>query len=456
MGRLIYLQRTARKGLIAHLMWAFCLIILGTLAVAYRKKLSNLARGNGNLLPYLLMGSGVVVFVLAMVTHPAIIFEGAQTGLKTWWNIVFPSLLPFFIASELLLSFGFVNFLGVLLEPVMRPVFNVPGAGSLVVAIGFTSGYPIGSMLTARLRSEGLCTRTEAERLISFTNNSSPLFMLVAVAVGMFNNPKVGLVIAGAHYLGNLTLGLLLRFYGRSDREKILNSHCQWQEIPGKAFKEMVTVLRKEQRPFGKILGDAVKNSVTNLLTIGGFIILFAVLIRILTELGFITFMAGLLGKILIPFGIHSGVLGAVASGIFEMTMGTKLVSETDASLLQQLVAVAIILAWSGLSVLAQVASMIAHTDIRLGPFIVARIFHAILAGIYTVGLYHLLQPGLNVITVFGKDFLYNWPNWLTTLNFIKASIFAFLGLIGSFIALSLVIYLINNTFRFFHKKFYP
>lgn len=433
----------------------FFLILLG-LAYTFRNNLKHFFHRNKDILPQFFLGIGAVTFILVMITHPRIIFEGSVTGLQTWWNIVFPSLLPFFIASELLMSFGIVNFMGVLLEPVMRPLFNVPGAGSFVMAIGFTSGYPIGSMVTARLRSQGMCTRIEAERLMSFTNNSSPLFMLVAVAVGMFNNPKVGLVIAGAHYLGNLTLGLLLRFYGRSDREKILNSHCRWQEIPGKAFKEMVTVLRKEQRPFGKILGDAVKNSVTNLLTIGGFIILFAVLIRILTELGFITFMAGLLGKILIPFGIHSGVLGAVASGIFEMTMGAKLASEADAPLLQQLVAVAIILAWSGLSVLAQVASMIAHTDIRLGPFIVARIFHAILAGIYTVGLYHLLQPGLNVITVFGKDFLYNWPNWLITLNFIKASIFAFFGLIGSFIALSLVIYLINNTFRFFHKKFYP
>ena len=41
----------------------------------------------------------------------------------------------------------------------------------------------------------------EAERLMSFTNNSSPLFMLVAVAVGMFNNPGIGILIAYAHYL---------------------------------------------------------------------------------------------------------------------------------------------------------------------------------------------------------------------------------------------------------------
>ena len=52
---------------------------------------------------------------------PAGCLPGGLTGLKTWWNIVFPALLPFFIASELLMSFGVVHFMGVLLEPVMRP-----------------------------------------------------------------------------------------------------------------------------------------------------------------------------------------------------------------------------------------------------------------------------------------------------------------------------------------------
>jgi len=402
-----------------------------------------------DILPRVLMGVGVVSFIAIMISHPRVIFEGSVAGLKAWWNIVFPSLLPFFIASELLMSFGMVHFMGVLLEPVMRPLFNVPGTGSFVMAIGFTSGYPIGSMVTARLRSQRLCTRVEGERLMSFTNNSSPLFMLVAVAVGMFNNPAVGLVIAGAHYLGNITLGLALRFYGRNDREAISHPDTRWKQIPAKALREMVDVLRKEKRPLGKIMGDAVRNSVNNLLHIGGFIILFAVIIRLLTELGFISLLATILGKMPVPLGVSAGVLDAVASGIFEMTMGTKLASEADASLLQQLVAVGIILAWSGLSVIAQVTSMIAHTDLRLGPFIIARIFHALLAGLYTVILYHWLKPGLNATTVFNS---YNRLDWLTTLVFVKINILIFFTLIILLITLSMMIYFINSTFRFFTR----
>lgn len=333
-----------------------------------------------------LLGSALVVlFILAMVLQPGVVFAGSVNGLKTWWNIVFPSLLPFFIASELLIGFGIVKFMGVLLEPVMRPIFNVPGTGSFVMAMGYTSGFPIGAVITTRLRENGLCTRLEAQRLLAFTNNSSPLFMLVAVPVGMFSNPALGYVIAGAHYLANLSLGLLLRFYGRNDPETCLQPKTPAGNIFLRAVREMLQVQREDPRPAGKILGDAVKNSVNTLLNIGGFIILFAVIIQLLTEHGWISILAGALGTFMIPLGFNPVIMPALASGLFEMTIGTRLVAETSAPLSQQLTAVAIILAWSGICVQAQVASIIAGTDLKFLPFILARLVHAALAALYTV-----------------------------------------------------------------------
>ena len=65
-----------------------------------------------------------------------------------WWEIVFPSLLPFFIVSEMLIGFGVVKFIGVLLEPFMRPLFKVPGVGGFVWAMGMASGFPAGAKFT--------------------------------------------------------------------------------------------------------------------------------------------------------------------------------------------------------------------------------------------------------------------------------------------------------------------
>ncbi len=383
------------------------------------------------------------VFVIGMVTYPHIVFEGAVTGLKTWWNIVFPALLPFFIASELLMNFGVVHFMGVLLEPVMRPLFNVPGTGSFVVAVGFTSGYPIGSMVTAKLRTRGLCTRVEAERLMSFTNNSSPLFMLAAVAVGMFNNPGLGALIAGAHYLSNITLGLALRFYGRHDTERLPELPVGNRNLPLLALRRMLEVQRQENQPLGKIIGNAVRNAVMNLLNIGGFIILFAVIIQLLTATGFISALAGYLGIILLPVGFSPEILPALSSGIFEMTIGSKLASEATAPLNQQVMAVGIILAWSGLSVHAQVAAMIAETDIRMLPFIISRLVHASLAGLYTCIFCKWASP-LEELVAPAMVGAWQWQNInLISLSLKMLGIFVFLIIL--MILLALIFYLFKN-----------
>lgn len=121
---------------------------------------------------------------VALISHPKESLKASIKGLHTWWEVVFPSLLPFFIIAELLIGFGVVKFLGVLLEPFMRPIFRVPGIGGFVWAMGMASGNPAGAKFTVRLRNEGNITQIEAERLVAFTSCANPLFIFGAVAVG--------------------------------------------------------------------------------------------------------------------------------------------------------------------------------------------------------------------------------------------------------------------------------
>ena len=155
-----------------------------------------------------------------MILHPEATFQGANYGLKTWATILVPSLLPFFIIADILVELGVVSLLGVLLEPLMRPVFKQPGAAGFVMAMGFTSGFPMGAVLTNTLYEKNLCTKEEASRLIAFTNNSSPLFLLVAVPVGMFQNPNLGILLAVSHYGANILLGIILGLLKSEKRVK--------------------------------------------------------------------------------------------------------------------------------------------------------------------------------------------------------------------------------------------
>ncbi|MBX6378991.1 MAG: hypothetical protein IRY95_10670 [Clostridia bacterium] len=125
-------------------------------------------------------GTGFLVLglVLVLIVYAEPAFRAGRASLDLFWRIVFPSLLPFFILSDILYATGMVHFLGVLFEPVMRPLFNVPGIGSFVLSMGLAAGYPMDAVLTAKFRRDGLCSRVEAERLLSFSNTADPVFQL--------------------------------------------------------------------------------------------------------------------------------------------------------------------------------------------------------------------------------------------------------------------------------------
>ncbi|HHY41654.1 MAG TPA: sporulation integral membrane protein YlbJ [Thermoanaerobacterales bacterium] len=345
-----------------------------------KNKYHNLSKINQLFLPAL-----AVVITISIVRFPDEAFNAAVNGLDVWFTIVLPALLPFFIGSQLLMGLGVVHFMGVLLEPFMRPLFNVPGAGSFVMAMGLASGYPVGAMLTGKLVKRKLCNTWEAERLMSFSNTADPLFMVGAVAVGMLKDVRLGTIIALAHYISTLILGFLMRLYARN--KEITPPPATYgpqQGIILKATRELIRARKEDNRPFGKLLGDCIKDSVNSLLLILGFIMLFSVVIRIVTVAGLINIVSPFVETILKVFGFDSSLAPAVVSGFFETTIGCQLASNASAPLSQRVIMVSSIIAWSGLSVHFQVMSMVSDTDIKMAPYVIARVIHAFLAGLIT------------------------------------------------------------------------
>lgn len=327
---------------------------------------------------------GATLIAVSMIILPVETFEASKRGLNIWWGTVFPSLFPFFVISELLIGFGVVKFIGIILEPLMRPLFRVPGVGGFAWAMGMASGNPAGAKITARLREEKQISKIEAERLVSFTNYSSPLFIFVAVSVGFFHNKGLGILFAIAHYLGNILVGLIMRFYGYSKKEKL--------EVKNKKFRvwEAVRALHRtrieDKRPIGKLLGDAVVSSIHTLLMIGGFIILFSVINRLLFHLQITALLASVIKEFFATLHFPKQLTIPFISGLFEITIGSDLVSRVkESTLLQQSILTSFILGFGGFSIQAQVASILAQTDIRFKPFFIARILHGLFAAIITL-----------------------------------------------------------------------
>jgi sporulation integral membrane protein YlbJ len=314
------------------------------------------------------------LLALSMFIYPQEVLNSAGGGLTLWWRFVLPALLPFFILSDLLMASGFVHFLGVLLETFMRPLFRLPGKAAFVVAMGYTSGFPMGAVLTARLRQTGEITREEGERLLAFTNNPSPGFMFGAVASGMLGQPTLGIVLSGSVYLANLIVGFLFRYY------RVMPGSEQPTRSPSfrRAWQAMKKAQIGDNRAFGQILGDAIKQSTSTVLMVAGFMAFFAVILRLL-NIWHITFFLAFLCHSVVRI-IQIPVFQAFFNGLFEMTLGCQETIQALSSLHQQVALLTLLMGWGGFSVFAQVAGLISGTDLRLSSFVIARGLHAILA----------------------------------------------------------------------------
>ncbi len=343
----------------------------------------------------LFQGLVVLLLVILMIVFSEHGFRASQEGMKLFFDVVLPSLLPFFIVSDLLLAYGVVHFLGELFEPLMRPLFNVPGAGSFVLSMGLAAGYPMDAVITAKFRRQGLCTRAEGERMLAFSNTADPLFIFGAVAVGMFGMPALGVTLAAAHYLGALFVGLTFRGWAKREDAAarpavVAASTGIWQ----RAVAALLAARREDTRPLGIVLQDAIRDSIATLFLIMSFIVLFSVLIRVLDATGAMTFLLWPLRQLLPLVGIAPSLAHSLLQGLLEIDIGTAAAAKAHASLLQQAVVVSAIIAWSGLSVQAQVAAVLADTDIRMKPYVLARMLHGLYAAVLTLFLLPLLTGG--------------------------------------------------------------
>lgn len=355
--------------------------------------------------------AGIIGLALTIIVirFPDAAFEASVAGLQLWFDIVLPALLPFFVLSEILLGLGVIHAVGVMLEPLMRPLFRIPGVGAFTLAMGLASGYPLGAKLTGRLRREGLCTREEAERLVSFANTADPLFMVGAVAFGMFGSAALGITIAAAHYLAAFTVGFLLRYHagGAMGPERPVPSRA----ILRRAITEMAMARRRDGRPIGSLFSDAVRDSMGSMIFIGGCIMIFSVFIRIMTVSGIAEIVTSALSFIVSPLRIDPAVLPAIVNGLMEITLGAQMASQAPGELLDRLVAASFVIGWSGFSVHAQVAAMLHGTDVRMAPYILARLVHGVLAALLTWVLYPLLGDTALQSTS-AAALMYSVPYW--------------------------------------------
>ena len=305
-----------------------------------------------------------ILFIIFLTIYSKENIIAVKEGLNLWINNVIPSLFPFFIATEILCNTSIINLLGRILEKPAIFLFNVPGESVFALIMGTISGYPSGAKIVSNLKSQEILSLEEAERLISFTNNSGPLFILGTVGISLLKDSHIGYILLISHIISCIFVGIIFRNWKKSKKSNIRIKKVKEYNNKNVSIKD-----------FGEILGNSIRNSIITITNIGGFIVLFSVIISILNLSGFFDIMSIIFDKMNISKEIGNGII----SGLIELTNGVKNISLLPLTKFNICI-ISFLIGFGGLSVLFQVYSIIAKENISIKPYFYGKLLQGILS----------------------------------------------------------------------------
>lgn len=319
-----------------------------------------------------LLGIGLLWATVALVLWPEQAMEAMRDGITLCGNVILPSLFPFFVLSSLVVELGMSRYLGKLLEPIMAPLFRVNGNCATALALGFVGGYPVGARTAIQIYENGQCSRTEAERMLAFCNNSGPAFILGVVGAGVFGSGVAGLLLYLTHLMASLMVGMLFRFYRPGEKP-----HTRLSRGP-----------QFQTASFPKAFTASVTGALQSTLNICAFILFFTVFLRILAHAGVLQLLGGLLSALLAPLGMDQTWAERLLTGLVEVSSGVS--SLTDGTLSGRLSMAAFMLGWAGMSVHCQVLAFLGDSGLSVRTYVAGKLLHGGLSALLANVLFRI------------------------------------------------------------------
>ena len=330
----------------------------------------------------------IFVFTLFLVIYSTDNLIAAKHGLILWAISVVPSLFPFFIATELLSFTNTIQILEKMLNKIMRPIFNVPGCGSFALIMGIISGYPIGAKIVSNFKEQGLCTNAECERLLSFTNNSGPLFIIGTVGISMFASKDIGYKLFIVHLLSCLLVGFLFRWWkkdvlaGQASTKKESKLESTKGQPSHNSMSSSNSPKSVSFYNLGEVLSYSIQSAIRSVLIIGGFVILFSVIVSMLSSSKVLYILSNFLNPILCFFNVPESFSKSIIVGLIEVTNGLKIAAIPSSHI--SIIICSFLLGFGGISVLLQVLSITSKAEISIKPYILGKFLQAIFSAIFT------------------------------------------------------------------------
>ena len=306
-----------------------------------------------------LKGFGIVLLFLIMLVSPKAVFAGASEGLLLWFQIILPTLFPFLLVTNLLLVTGNMHLINAAFGTFLTHVFGVSPNGSFAVVTGFLCGYPMGAKTAADLTEAGYISPEEGRYLLSFCNNSSPVFILNYVVWKTLE--QVALLLPTLVIL--MLSPVLVSFFTRNRFLHKQGTFCNLKQN-GSA---------KNAWSFQDI-DNCIMDSFETLVKVGGYIILFSVLLTLFESL---------------PVDIP-GISALLP--LLEVTSGLNLLREMRLPLRLLYPAVLGLTSFGGFCAAAQTQCMVQKAGFPILPYLTQKLAAAVTASL--LGFLYLCLVG--------------------------------------------------------------
>lgn len=314
--------------------------------------------------------------IVQIVLTPKLCINSALIGVNLFVSKVFPSLFPFLVITSVMMAYDGIHIYSRFLGTIICKPLKLPIQCTFALVISFFCGYPLGAKYACDLYEEGQIDFKTCERLINIATNASPLFVIGAVGTSMLKSTNMGYLLLISNYISCFLMGII---------------------FPGKAsYKVFKQNMRSgiSKKNIGNIVKESIESSIKTSMNIGGFVILFSVIISILKS--------NILFDIAIKnisalFNIQKNIIEGLLLGIIEMTNGCFLISSTNISMYVKLILISFMLGFSGFSIISQVFSFTYKHNLSMKKYIARKSIQGLICSVTTMLLFKIIFKNITV-----------------------------------------------------------
>ena len=295
----------------------------------------------------------ILIFFLCMLSFPQTVFAGASYGLLLWFRHVLPTLLPYMVLINILIRTPALHWICRITSTFLCPLLGTSYYGTFAVLTGFLCGYPMGAKTTSDLLNVNKISRSEASYLLSFCNNTSPAFILSYIVAQNMKERNLCIPFFLILTFTPLMLSFIFRLFYR-----LPESSCSFPQVTPGSFSN------PSESISDSFLDRCILNAFESVTKVGGYMMMFSVLIQLL---------ASVLPNTIFSLLLYSSL---------EISTGIRLLFSSALYTTEKIILCAFLTSFGGWCCIAQTYSMISSSQLPILPYITAKLVTALVTSL--------------------------------------------------------------------------